>query len=300
MKKYLVIVLCLACAAGCRRLNPFAEQQLVAQVGDERLYVSDVANIFTVPMASEDSLRMLEQYVDAWVMRQLKMQQADRIFPDSEPEIERKVEDFRASLLTFKLDQYHVDAKIDTAVTDDEVTEYYNSHRGDFILDRTLVKGVIVKLPANHPRMRQVRGLMTAEGEGYQDFLDLSRKNNFTVNEIADWMDFSEFLRMLPTNNLHDYDDMLTAGGVQEMRDGNDLYLVSIRSVIMRGDTTPVEMVREDIRRVIINQRRQEIIRAYQEELRRTALEEKELKINLRMPEADTTGQPENEPKVTL
>ncbi len=293
MKRYLIIVaLAVVAAAGCRRLNPFAEEQLVAQVGDERLYLSDITPIFTMPLKPEDSIRVVERYVDAWVMRQLKMRQADELFRDSEPEIDKMVEDYRASLLTHKLDQYHVDAKIDTALTDNELTEYYAAHRNDFALDRTLVKGVVVRLPANHTRRVQVRGLMSVGGERYQDFLELSLKNNFDVHDVTEWMDFSEFLRLLPTNNRRDYEDMLTHEGVQEMRDGDDLYLVLIRSYIRRGEPAPIEQVREDIRRVILNQRRQEIVHAYEDSLRNAALANKKLRVNMRMPEsiAETQG----------
>jgi hypothetical protein len=275
------MALAVVAAAGCRRMNPFAEEQLVAQVGDERLYFSDVAPIFTTPLKPEDSIQMLRRYVDAWVIRQLKMQQADEILRDSEPEVDRMVEDYRAALLTHKLDQYHVDAKIDTSLTDNELEAYYAEHRGDFALDRTLVKGVIVRLPAGHPRRAQVRSLMGAGGERYQDFLELSLKNNFDVHDVTGWTDFAEFLRMLPTNNRHDYEDMLARGGVQEMRDGDDLYLVLIRSYIRRGEPAPIEQVREDIRRVMFNQRRQEIIRAYEDSLRSAALAEKKLKLHV-------------------
>ncbi len=262
-------------------MNPFAEQQLIAQVGDQKLYVSDVQQVFKTPLTPEDSLKLLEQYVDAWVMRQLKTQQADRLFRESEPEIDQMVEEYRISLLTRKLDQYHVDTKIDTALTDAAVQEYYDEHRADFVLDNTLVKGVIVKLPANHARRVQMSRLMVMGGEGYQDFLELAQKNGFEVHDITSWMDFAEFLRLLPTNNQRDYDDMLTRGGVQEMRDGDDLYLVLIRSVIRRGDTSPLEQVRDDIRRVILNQRREEIIRNYEDSIYRVAVEDKKLKLNL-------------------
>ncbi len=282
MKRYLIIVALAAMAVtGCRRLNPFSEEQLVAQVGDERLYLSDVAPIFTVPLKPEDSVKMLERYVDAWVMRQLKMRQADELFRASEPEIEKMVADYRAALLTHRLDQYHVDAKIDTSLTDNELAQYYAEHRGDFALDRTLVKGVVVRLPANHPRRGQVRGLMVAGGEKYKDFLELSLKNNFDVHDVSEWMDFAEFLRLLPTNNRHDYEDMLWRTGVQEMRDGDDLYLVLIRSYIRRGEPAPIERVREDIRRVMLNQRRQEIVRAYEDSLRNAAIAGKKLKLRV-------------------
>jgi hypothetical protein len=261
-------------------LNPFHEEQLVAQVGDRRLYVSDVTAVFKAGLTPEDSLKLLDQYVDAWVMRQLKVEQAEKLFTAAEPEIEQMVEDYRTSLLTHKLDQYHVDVKADTTLTESEIGEYYNTHRGDFILDRTIVKGVTVKLPAKHARKAQVKELMTGTGERYQDFLELSRKNGFEVTEVDTWMDFSDFLRRLPTNSLRNYDELLDRTGVQEMADGGDLYLVLIRSSLRRGAEAPIERVSEDIRRVVMNQRRQEIIRAYEDSIRTAAITDGKLRIN--------------------
>lgn len=283
MRRYIYIIVCLAVALGaCRRLNPFAEQQLVAQVGDERLYVSDVAEIFTTKLAPADSVKLLQQYVSAWVVRQLKMQQSDRLFRGDQPEIDEQVENYRISLLTHKLDQYYVDARIDTAITEHELTEYFHAHEPDFVLDRTLVKGIIVKLPANHPRAKQLRGLVsTSGGERHQDFLELSKKNNFEVHEFTQWTNFTDFLDMLPTNNRREYDDMLDRAGVQEMRDGSDLYLIIISNAIRRGQTTPFEMVRADVQRLMLNQRRESIIRGYEDSLYKAAAEHKELKVNI-------------------
>lgn len=278
-KTAVLILMTIVAVGGCRRLNPFHEEQLLAEAGERKLYVSDVAQSFPAGLTPEDSLKLLELKVDSWVMRQLKTEQAEKLFTAAEPEIEQLVEDYRTSLLTLKLDDRHVNAKIDTTLTDDEIKGYYDAHRSDFILDRTIVRGVTVKLPAYHARKAQVKELMSASGDRYQDFLELSRKNGFEVREVDAWMDFTDFLRTLPTNSLRNYDDQLDKVGVQEMADGGDLYLVLIRSHLHRGDAAPVERVGEDIRRVVLNQRRQEIIRAYEDSIRTAALAAGTLKI---------------------
>lgn len=283
MKKYtLIIIGTLVVLAGCRRLNPFAEQQLVAQVGDERLYLSDVAEIFTTRLSEQDSLRVLRQFVDAWVVRQLKMRQSERLFRGDQPEIDEQVENYRASLLTHKVDQYYVDARLDTALTDDALKEYYDAHKQDFPLDRALVRGIIVRMPANHPRVRQLRSLIdTGSDERHQDFLELSRKNNFEVHEMTEWTNFTDFLKMLPTNSLRDYDQMLDRAGLQEMRDGGDLYLIVVSASLKRGEPAPFELVRPDVQRLLLNQRRESIIRAAEDSLYKAAVARKELKVNV-------------------
>lgn len=269
-------------AAGCRRINTlFDEETVVAKVGEAKLYMSEVSTIFTPDLTPQDSMKLLERYVDAWVKRQLKIQKAEEIFPEAVPEIERMVEDYRSSLLSYRLDQYYVDRRIDTLVTAEEVETFYTEHLPDFLLDRTIVKGVIVKLPDNHRQRAKIKELMAGTGDKYQDFLDLSRKNGFEVHEVTSWMDFSDFLNMLPTNKLRDYNELLTAAGVQEMKDGGDLYLVIIREHLDAGDTNPLERVNETIRRVMVNQRRQDIVRNYEDSMYNAAVGTKQVEIKI-------------------
>lgn len=265
----------------CRRINTMFEEETVARVGDAKLYMSDVATIFTPGLEPQDSMMLLERYVDAWVKKQLKIQEAERLFPDAVPDIERKVADYRGSLLSYKSDLYYIETRLDTVITQANIEDYYAGHKQDFTLDRTIVKGLIVKLPDNHRQRSQIKELMTKEGEKYQDFLDLSRKNGFTVHEVAAWMDFSDFLNLLPTTKLKDYNDLLTKTGVQEMRDGHDLYYITIGRHLGAGDPNPIERVADTIRKILLNQRRQEIIRSYEDSIYRAALGSKLVEINI-------------------
>ena len=281
----MIIALSICCAMAvmpsCRRINTLFDEDTVAKVGDAKLYMSEVRTIFTPDLTPQDSMKLLERYVDAWVKRQLKIQMAEQIFPEAVPEVERMVEDYRSSLLSYRLDQYYVDQRIDTLVTGEEVQSYYSDHQQDFMLDRTIVKGVIVKLPDNHRQKAKVKELMAGSGEKSQDFLELSRKNGFEVNEVNAWMDFADFLNMLPTNKLRDYDDLLSKAGVQEMKDGSDLYLIIINSHLKAGDTSPLERVNETIRRVMLNQRRQDIVRNYEDSIYNAALGTKRVEIKI-------------------
>lgn len=286
MRKLFRITVLFACTAlagvSCRQINTLFEEETVARVGDAKLYMSEVRTIFTPGLTPQDSLKLLERYVDAWVKRQLKIQKAEELFPEAAPDVERMVEDYRSSLLSFRLDQYYVDARIDTVMTAGDVEAYYNDHRADFTLDRAIVKGVIVKLPDNHRQKAHIRELMAGSGEKYQDFIDLSRKNGFVVQEVSSWTDFADFLNMLPTSKLRDYDGMLAKTGVQEMKDGAELYYVLITAHRKAGEISPVERVGETIRRVLFNQRRQEIIRNYEDSIYNAAVATKNVEIKIR------------------
>ncbi len=277
-----VPALCLLLAAGCGRFsNPFADRVL-ARVGDHALYMQDVESIFTPGMPEADSLKLLDTYVDQWVKKQLKIQEAEKALAQNQAEIDRMVEDYRNSLLTFKVDQYYVDQRIDTLFTDAQITAYYQQNRADFILGKSIVKAIVVKVPVSYRQLAKLRELMqSAKGDDYQDFVDICLKNNFAFTELSEWNDFSSLLQLFPTEKEKNYDYLLKSGKVEEFRSGGYVYLVKVRDSRSVGDYSPQESVTDVIKRVIFNQRKQEIVRSYEDSLYRAGLQNKEIEINL-------------------
>ena len=184
-------------------------------------------------------------------------------------------------LLIRQLDQHYVDRSIDTVFTADEIAAYYNAHKADFKLDRTIVKGRIVRFGEGYRQAAKLKTLMGARSEAQQqDFRDICEKNDFTVDDFRDqWIDFPEFLSYLPTLRSQSYDSVLATAAVQEMRDSHAHYYFQIDAVLREGEPIPLERLRGTIRRILFNQRKGEIIRAHEEELCARASEMGEVKI---------------------
>ena len=186
----ILLVAVLLTAYSCKRFpNPFAEHNtILAEVENKKLYLHDVSPIFTPNMTSEDSLKILRSYVDQWVKKQLKIKEAERMLEESQKDIDQMVQEYRNSLLTHKVDQFYVDKNIDTLFTDTQIADYYNQNKADFILDKTLVKARIVRIPRSYDKKKTIEELMlTPREDGYQDLLDLCVKNNFELTELNQW-----------------------------------------------------------------------------------------------------------------
>ena len=286
----IALLLMVTIPVSCKRFaNPFAGgDKVLAEVGGEKLYVHDLSSIFTPDMAPEDSVKILGSYVDRLVKMQLKIQEAERMFESSQQDIDRMVEEYRNSLLTHKVDQYYVDKLIDTLFTDSQIGEYYRKNQADFVLDKTLLKARVVRLPRSYGPKNKIKELMMASGEDrYQDLVDLCVKNNFELTELNGWTDFSTLLSLLPTDRTENYDDLLTTDRVSEMETSSDVYYVRILVFRRPGDRAPQESVQDLIRRVIFNQRKEEIVRAHEDSLYRHAMENKEIIVNVKTDDSD-------------
>ncbi len=128
--------------AGCREMpGYFASDTTLARAGGKQLQLRDVESVVPKGVTGEDSAAFMKVYVDRWVRKQLKLKEAETLFSASGDDIDKMVEEYRQALLIRKLNQLYVDRSIDTTFTDDEITAYYNAHKADFRLDRTLVTG---------------------------------------------------------------------------------------------------------------------------------------------------------------
>ena len=165
--------------------------------------------------------------------------------------------------------------------TADEIAAYYNAHKADFKLDRTIVKGRIVRFGEGYRQAAKLKTLMASKAEAQQqDFRDICEKNGFTVSDFRDqWIDFPDFLSYLPTPRSQSYDPLLASTAVQEMRDSHSHYYFQIEDVRREGEPIPPERLLGTIRRILFNQRQGEIIRRHEEELSARAAENGEVRI---------------------
>ena len=268
--------------AGCRELpRYFSSDTTIARAGGRELRLNDVRSVVPSGLSGEDSAAYMKVYVDRWIRKQLKLREAETLFSSSAGDIDRMVEEYRQALLIRQLDQHYVDQSIDTVFTAEEISAYYNAHKSDFKLDRTIVKGRIVRFDASYRQAARLKTLMASKSPAFQqDFSDICEKNNFAVNDFREqWIDFPEFLSYLPTLRSQSYDPVLASTAVQEMRDSHSRYYFQIEAVMREGEPIPLERLSGTIRRILFNQRKGEIIRNHEEELYRRATEEGEVKL---------------------
>ena len=174
-------------AVSCRELPDYlVGDNIVARVGREELTMQDISAVVPQNLKGDDSLSFVKQYTDKWLVRQLKVQEADQLFSGAEKDIEKMVEDYRQTLLTSKVDQYYIDQEMSDEVSQEDITEYYNTHKSQFLLDRTLVKGRILRFDASYRQSSKLKTQMQKAATSQNDdkaLSDLCAKNNFLLIE---------------------------------------------------------------------------------------------------------------------
>ncbi len=276
----LVAISLVLSASGCGRT--LSSEDLVAKVGDAELYVGDVAVNLVPGTSPEDSSAIAEAYVNAWVRKQLKIQEAEKVLPQVGVDIETLVADYRNSLLTRRLDQYYVERKVDTVVTDSLVSDYYERHKQDFMLDRDIVRGRILKVPDKFRQQAKLKDMMSATSdERKQDFNDMVMKNGLTLTEFDNWVSFGSFLEYLPTVRGKSYAYLLPERKIAELDGDGFKYYIQITDCVRKGEQAPLEWVADVIRKIIYNQRSSAALQTLEDSLYNAAVENRILKLYL-------------------
>ena len=109
----------------------------------------------------------------------------------------------------------------------------------------------------------------------------MRRQRKAKTDYRSEWINFSDFLANLPTTRSQDYDPLLDKMDIQEMEANGTRYYFDFTSVCRKGNVAPLESVSENIRRILLTQRRSEIIKTHEEEIVKRASDEGHARIYL-------------------
>ena len=268
---FVVVVLVMG---ACNSWSGFrADDELVARVGINYLYRSELAASMPAGIAEADSINYSKAFIDKWIIGQLKQQEAEKLFSQSGADIDRLVEEYRRSLLVHRLDRHYLESEPSIEITDKDIVAYYNSHKGDFRISQPMVKGEIVAIAESFRRREQmVKWFDSSKAEDREDFAELCRKNNFLHLQFEEWEPFSDFLANLPLLRNSKSESMLSNRKTQKIHHNKTYYYYRITHAMKVGDTMPLDMAKENIRQILINRYRADVIHRQEERIMDNAL----------------------------
>ena len=254
--------------------------KIIAVVFEYKLYSSDIKEIIPPGIAPDDSARRAENYINSWVKEKLLVHKAEANLGKDQKDVEKQLNDYRNSLIIYAYEKELVRQKLDTIVSDDEIQKYYDAHPADFELKDNILKVVYVKVDKKAPNISKLRTIIQSDKP--QDRKDLeSYAKQFGQNYFLDdnvWLLFDDLLKEVPieTYNKELY---LQNNRFVELADSSSLYFVSIRGFMTRNSHSPLAFEKENIRNIILNQRKLDLIGRMHDDLYKEAMENKDIKI---------------------
>ena len=270
-----IIGIVLPALTSCRAISSFlSKEEAVAEVGSARLYRSDLNMVIPKGIAYEDSVRLAKSYINTWALDQVFLSIAEQQLSKSEKDVTRELEDYRTSLLKYRYEQLYVNERLDTAVSDDKVEEYYEAHKDKFILRRPLVKARFLKISAESPTLKELKKKMSSEE--VNDLFDADSLAYSSALKFEIWQNNWVDIALVASELGMDYTSVLASmkGKWVERTDTTGILTVAyISEIISEGHVAPIEYSTPSIKDMIISVRKQQLVSTLERDLLNEARE---------------------------
>lgn len=277
MRKLFAYSLVFLALCSCKVIsNLIDDDQVVAKVGDEKLYRSDVAAYIPDLVTGEDSIRMAEQFINSWAVEHLYLDMAERQLSEEEMDVTDELENYRRSLLKYRYEQHYVNERLDTLITPEQVSAFYDEHKADFVLQRPILKVRFVDVMKDSPNRDAIIKMMTSD-----KIADLERADTLAASSALryfdrsdTWMDAADLAREFGI----DYLSMLSRMEGRYIKIGNEgtgeLKVAYVLDIIRDG-VAPLDFCSESIREIILSGRKHNLLTGLEQDLLEDALERK-------------------------
>jgi hypothetical protein len=252
----------------------------VAEVGKTTLYFDQIPQQVYQSSDRADSISLIKNYANSWAKRQLLLMKAEEnLTAEQKMEVDRQISETRANLLIYRYQQHMLFTKMDTVISESELENYYATNDKAFMLPSNIVKALYIKLPAESPDIERIKGLARSNNQS-----DIQQLESYCYQFAEKFDDFGENwitmdrIEVEIHQDIENEENFLKWNTFYETRDSSYVYLTSFRDYRLRSSIAPFEYVRNDIKRIIWNTRRLEMIQSVENGIFNDALKENRFK----------------------
>ena len=213
----------------------------IARVNDSYLYQKDVKRLIFENTSKDDSTLIVTNFINRWATKQLLIDQ---------------------SIITFE-----------------ELEKFYNQNKENFKLNDNLLKIRYIHIDENFSNTKElVEKFKRFDSIDKNELTKLSIKfKAFNLNDSI-WIKNDLLIRVLPVlkqNNIQ----VLKKTNFTQLQDSLGVYLVKIEVVLKTNDIAPLSYVKPTIEQIVINKRKQEILKKIEKEITIDAIKNKNFEL---------------------
>ncbi len=259
--KLLAVLSFLLVLASCAFFQRNANEVVVAECYGKYLYESDLKGIVPEHTSIMDSLQRVNSFIDSWIERQVLVHQAETNLSKEQLDLKKQMEEYRNTLVIYAYETQLVNQKLDTVVSEEEITAYYEHNKEDFQLRNTMVRVVYVILKDDCKQKEDFYKIMKDPDTLMLQNLDVlsslyAEKSHLDVDT---WMRLDELTSIVPIEILNP-ESFLKRNRFVCLDSDDYSYLVRFEEYLLEESISPLAIERDNIRSVILTQRKQRFI----------------------------------------
>lgn len=227
-----------------------------------------------------DSQQIAKRSIERWAREELFYQEANKKLAPEDLNVEAEVERYRKELINYRYEVKLIENNLDTNVTRAEIEDYYNNNQDNFILKDNIVKVNYFKIPVQSKALDKIKkAVFSANPKDKEQLQSLCAQyaDNYFLNDST-WLLLEDVKKEIPQlRDLPEYN--FYAGRYFEYNDNFNYYYLKIKEVKVKNGLSPINFESNNIRNILLNQRKMQLINQYKQQIFEKAKTDKLFKI---------------------
>jgi hypothetical protein len=247
----------------------------IARVGDKILYKSDLKDLFQPNMSKDDSLKILNNFIESWARKQIILQKATfNLSSEQEDELEKMVKNYKEDLYINSYKAELVIQNIDSVIDNKTINEFYTANNSIFNLNEDILRYRMISFQSNDKKAASMKELFKKNDSISSsklitgDYLYLSIQMNDST-----WIKYTDFLNKYPFSKNIDKENLLKSNQALEYKEGKITHYIYVKSALQRGQTAPIQFISDDIVKMIIHQKKLKYLQDLENKLIQEAIQ---------------------------
>ena len=233
--------------------NNFNED-IVATVYGENLFLDDIVK--EIPLNTVDSSFFIKNFIDEWVSKRILLHHAKINLKIDQDEYDKKVNDYKNSLIIYNYEQQLVDQNLDTVITFDQIKNYYINNMQNFVLSQNIFKGRFIIVNKEAPKIDLLKKIYKSVNDKDKIILEDYCKQfaiNYSLSDTV-WQYFSSLSNVFSSTEVSLRNHSIK-NKTNIIQTEDNLYLVYIKDFKSKGDISPLSLEISKIRNVLLNKK---------------------------------------------
>ena len=275
-KLYIIVFLISSC-------NLFENKPVsaIAKYKSNYLFFEDIEKYMPKNLSEKESLLYLENEIAKWAKNHILIEQAN-INLDNEKKnyLSGMVKEYSDELFSFHYKEKIVKSLMDTVINQNSIDRYYKQNKINYKLNEDIVKARFIKISNENFEIPNIRNRFRRFNKSDISFLD-SISLQFSAYSFNDsiWINKDVFFSKFPKVRDYVKNNIVKKNLFYQLEDSLELYLIKVNQSALRNDIAPKDYLEPTLRQILVNKRKLEFIRNFENELYINAIQTKDLEI---------------------
>ena len=257
-----VILLFISCKSESNEKN-------LARFKNVYLNKSEIINEVPITLNQEDSAIFADNYIHKWLVNQMIMDKSEEMIPMEVQKVEKKINKYKMSLISYEFEQFYINKRLDTSISKYQISNYYDNHLDDFVLNDYVVKCMYLQVPKKSKFIKEIKKNYSLTNEEMIDeIMKIGQNEEVSLYyNPEEWVFFDDLMKQIPILEKYSKIEFIKKKKKVILEFNNYIYFVNVFDYIIKNGTSPLSFEENKIKSIILNQRAKSLRKKLRQDL---------------------------------